>query len=124
MKLHAIAALACLAVLPVLADEQSERAEPKVVTYEYKGVAFKVHAPENGRMKVEHPSMMDTYQEVGPRPASDTFSPGSTQSAKEALDNACQSLLDVVERQMRAEKNRPHLEKEIFELYEELAGKG
>lgn len=123
MKLPAIAILACLAVLPAPAEEETEKAEPKEVTYEYKGVAFKVHPPENGRMRIEHPTI-NKSEIVRVDPVRDQFDPGNVKMAKEALDNASQQILNAIERENKADKNRPHLEKELQELYEELAGKG
>ena len=116
MNLRGIAALVCLVVAPALAGEE----KPKAATYEFKGATFTVHAPKNGRMRVEHPS--GVRGDVRIDAFGDDYDPGDTGTAREALDKACQQVLDAVERRKIADKNRPHLEKGLQELYEELAG--
>ena len=113
MKLLRIAALVCVIALPALAGE-----EPKGVSYEYNGVTFMVHPPVNGRMRIEH---ADVGERVRIDALGDRYDPGNSASAKEALDNACQQILDAIERRKKADRNRPHLEKGLEELYEELA---
>ena len=120
MKLPAVVALACLAVLPALAEDEPE---PKMATYEYNGVKFDVHPPEDAHMLVRLSEDIARYVEVDPQ--QNAFNPGDAATAKEALDIACQDMLDtrdrIRERQILDEKNRPRLEKELQEQYDELA---
>ena len=116
MKLLTIVALACLMVPVAFADE-----ETKGVSYKYQGATFMVYPPENGEMRIAHPDLTDLMTSVRVDAARDRFEPGVSGTAKEALDDACQSLLDIIENQKKGEQNRPHLEKALQEFYEELA---
>ena len=101
-------------VPPAFADEAGK-------TYGYKGITFIVSPPsENGRMSVESSG---TKARVGVDAFRNVFDPNSTPTAKEALDAACQRILDALERRKIEDKNRPHLLKELNDLYTSLPGK-
>ena len=125
-KIVSIAAL--FLSIPFLAGESEMKAQwdampdcPDAKTcklYKYGSVTFKVYPPANGRMEIEHSGVKATVRidTVG-----DRYDPGNSATAKEALDNACERVLDAIERRRIADQNRPHLQKGLEELYEELA---
>ena len=115
MKILFVSAISCILATASLASEGG-------VAYKCSnGIALTVFPPADGKMRVESATGERSRGTVRINAPKGDFDPGSLPTAKEALDSTCQRILNAIERRKVGEKNRPRLEKELNELYVELA---